>query len=591
MPRVALGAYSHVVSLGDRRRHQLRHHTHAGTPTSRSCSGHPQSEVRRRLPASTAASGTVSRNRFAGLLFCHHLHARAAATTRRPRRWARSWPRCCSAIPAARWPYRPATPSRISTSACTCTTTSSSPATYSEPRPPLREGEARSPNGTTGMASGFDRRPRTRSKRRRKANYAAAIRFPEYSRERTSRSGRAAVCDAGGQPRSPYNGESNNFMPRIGLAWQITPEDRHARRLRHVLRLHRCEQIGRLSIRLFAVHADPGLARQRPDLRGQQCESVPERPDGSRSARPAAWRPTSGRAWTSIRRSGATATRNAGSLGLQRQFGEFVLDAAYVGNRGTRAGDRPEHQRRRRSQYLSTSPFRDQATDQLPRPSVPESVPRHQSDLRREHLAGQPAAALPAVRRHRDRASRSGYSWYHSLQARGRSSASRSGYTFNSPTRGRSRWKRLNPERRRSRAVRDRSAAWTSRTASRSAASTSFRSARDAMARPFAPEGASTHWPAAGSSTRSSSTSLAKPLGFGNALFIGDDRSTFALTSSERDGRTAGSTPKRASTATRRSNCPSNYRTFPLRFCRRPGRHAEPLGPFGAQVLRDHANR
>lgn len=107
-------------------------------------------------------------------------------------------------------------------------------------------------------------------------------------------------------------------------------------------------------------------------------------------------------------------------LSIQRQFGGFVAEAAYVGNRGTHI-DVTRNINATPNQYLSTSATRDQAridylSKAVPNPFVgllPSTAPStfRATTIARERLL-RPFPEFDAV----NTTTNEGYSWYHSLQ-------------------------------------------------------------------------------------------------------------------------------------------------------------------------------
>ncbi len=57
-----------------------------------------------------------------------------------------------------------------------------------------------------------------------RANYAAGRLVPELPLAQFSAKGGLTFSGVNGNPRTSWKGERNNFMPRIGLAWQVAPQ-------------------------------------------------------------------------------------------------------------------------------------------------------------------------------------------------------------------------------------------------------------------------------------------------------------------------------------------------------------------------------
>lgn len=227
--------------------------------------------------------------------------------------------------------------------------------------------------------------------------------------------------------RSPFKGERNNFMPRIGLAYQLTQKTT----LRAGYGIYfdtigvgttRALQTGFSQITPIQPSLDNGLtfvaSTANPFPNGLL---PPLGPAGGLTTNLSQnidfyWRerkhPYSQR-W---------------SFGLQQLLpGHILAEASYIGNRGTRLGA-VRNFNATPAQYLSTLPVRDTArfnflTQQFPNPFF-GLHPLYPALISRENLLrpypqfGNILAELPI-----------GYSWYHSLQMRGEKRFSQ-GYTF-----------------------------------------------------------------------------------------------------------------------------------------------------------------
>lgn len=194
---------------------------------------------------------------------------------------------------------------------------------------------------------------------RKRANYALNP-IPEVPVNQFRAMGGLTFVNAGREPRSPFNGESNNFMPRIGFAWTLTPKTviRAGYGMFYdLIGINRSQALQTgfnqttpiqasldSGLTYFATNANPFPSGLLPPLgaEGGLATNLGQNVEFYNRARKHGY----SQRW---------------SFGLQQQVGSFLAEASYVGNRGTRlAVDRqlnntPE-------QYLSTSPFRDQAT-------------------------------------------------------------------------------------------------------------------------------------------------------------------------------------------------------------------------------------
>ncbi|MEX2260775.1 MAG: carboxypeptidase-like regulatory domain-containing protein [Bryobacteraceae bacterium] len=233
-------------------------------------------------------------------------------------------------------------------------------------------------------------------------------------------------ANAGGNPRSPFDGESNNVMPRVGFAWQLdnkTVLRAGAGLFYDLIGINRSEaiQTGFSQSTPIQASLDSGLT--------YVANNANPFPNGLLAPLGAA-----GGLTTNLRqdvefylRSRKHGYSQRWSFGLQRQIGEFLMEASYVGNRGTRLGvlrDLNETP----AQYLSQSPVRDQATinflgAQFPNP-FRGTNPIYPANISRGDLLkpyphfGRITVEQPI-----------GYNWYHSLQVRAEKRFSK-GFTF-----------------------------------------------------------------------------------------------------------------------------------------------------------------
>ncbi len=234
-------------------------------------------------------------------------------------------------------------------------------------------------------------------------------------------------------PRSPWSGERNNLMPRIGLAYQWNPKT--------VIRTGYgmfYDTIGakRSSVIQTGFTQDTPLVSSLDNGLSFIASTANPFPRGLDPARGAA-----GGLLTSLARD-----LNAGgnipafflgkrlqpyaqrwSFGVQRELpAGFIMDVSYVGNRGTRLPVLKQIDVTP-PQYLSRSPERDQATidflsQQVGNPFFGLDRLYTRNVTRANLLRPYPQFGRIAVLEHQ------GYSWYHALQVRGEKRFSR-GYT------------------------------------------------------------------------------------------------------------------------------------------------------------------
>ena len=238
--------------------------------------------------------------------------------------------------------------------------------------------------------------------------------------------GGVTFVNTGGQPRSPFSGESNNFMPRIGFAWQVRPKT-----------------IIRSGYGMFyetiGVNTSPALQTgfsQSTPIQATLDNGVTFRATTANPF-PTGLIPPAGAAGglttnlnqgiTSYYQSRKHAYSQRWSFGVQQQIELFLIEANYVGNRGTRLGiDRDVNNTPQ--QYLSTSPVRDQATINYLGQAVPNPFagtnPIYGANISRGSLL-RPYPHFGSIEIHEP----IGYNWYHALQVRSERRL-QSGFTF-----------------------------------------------------------------------------------------------------------------------------------------------------------------
>ncbi|MBI1898212.1 MAG: TonB-dependent receptor [Acidobacteria bacterium] len=275
------------------------------------------------------------------------------------------------------------------------------------------------------LVAGFDQTTANPIDAQARANYARNP-IPELPVDRFRALGGLTFVNANGAARSPFDGESNNFLPRLGLAYQVTP--------RTVLRagyglfydligINRTDaiQTGFSQSTPIQASLDSGVT--------YVATNANPFPNGLLAPRGAAGGLTTnlGQNLDSYLRSRKHGYAQRWSFGIQRQVREFLFDISYVGNRGTRLGvDRDLNETP--AQYLSTRPFRDEETIRY----LAESFPNPLRGTDPIFGANISRAALLRPYPHFNRITVEepiGYNWYHALQIRGEKRFSR-GFTF-----------------------------------------------------------------------------------------------------------------------------------------------------------------
>jgi hypothetical protein len=258
-----------------------------------------------------------------------------------------------------------------------------------------------------------------------RANYARNP-IPELPLDAFRVLGGLTFVGDGGEGSSPFAGESNNFMPRIGLAWQATSKT--------VVRAgygmfydsigvnkSSAIQTGFSQLTPIQASLDSGLSFIASNANPLPNGLLP--PLGASGGLTT----NLGQSLDFYLRSRKHAYSQRWSLGIQREIRSFLAEVSYVGNRGTRLGvDRQLNATP--AEYLSTSPFRDQPTINFLSAQGPNPFrgtdPIYGANISRANLLrpyphfGNITVEEPI-----------GYSWYHALQFRGEKRMSR-GFTF-----------------------------------------------------------------------------------------------------------------------------------------------------------------
>ena len=248
-----------------------------------------------------------------------------------------------------------------------------------------------------------------------RAQYAASP-IPELPVDQFRAMGGLTFVNVGGNPRNYWNPAKTNFMPRIGLAYQI--DDKTVFRGGYGIffaplgTLYTNTELAGFSITtpiqatldnglsFIATLADPfpnGLLQPLGAAGGLMTnigQNVTAFPDSRKNAYSQRW-----------------------SAGLQRTLpGQFLVEATYVGNRSTRLNV-VRNLNFTPAQYLSTSPVRDQETINYLSQNFPNPFrgtdPIFGANMSRGDLL-RPFPHFGQVNIHEP----VGYNWYHSLQTR-----------------------------------------------------------------------------------------------------------------------------------------------------------------------------
>ena len=264
-----------------------------------------------------------------------------------------------------------------------------------------------------------------------RANYARSP-IPEVPADRFRAPGGLRFAGLGGVPRGLWDSDRNNFSPRIGLAWTVRP--------RMVLRAgygvffeslgadrYNVYQQGFSQRTALTPSIDNGLT-----FRATLADPFPDgilEPQGA-AAGLATYVGRAPGFFNPARRAGYM---QRWSLNIQRELPHrLLIDAGYVGNRGTGLGVGEEYNAIP-AQYLSRSPVRDQPVIDYLSQAVANPFFRL-PEFAGSNLTGRTVGRSQLLRPYPhftgvSSSSGSGFSWYHSLQVRAEKRFSH-GYTI-----------------------------------------------------------------------------------------------------------------------------------------------------------------
>jgi hypothetical protein len=265
------------------------------------------------------------------------------------------------------------------------------------------------------LQAGFDATTPNPIQAQARANYARNP-IPELPVDQFRVLGGLTWVNQSGIGRSPYLGEKNNIMPRIGFAFELNPKTVlrggygiffNTLGINTILPL----QTGYDQSTPIQATLDSGLTYRATTANPFPTGLLqPRGPSGGLET-------NLGQALTAYFRPNKQGYAQRWSFGIQRMLpGQIALDTSYVANRGTRL-DVSQEFNATPAQYLSRSPVRDQATIDFLSRTFPNPFrgtnPIYGANISRANLLrpfpqfGDIEIEVPT-----------GYSWYHSLQIR-----------------------------------------------------------------------------------------------------------------------------------------------------------------------------
>ena len=276
------------------------------------------------------------------------------------------------------------------------------------------------------MAAGFDFNSSNPIEAAAKANYAKNP-MPDFSPDAFRVLGGLTWVNQAGRGRSPYSTQTNMWMPRIGLAYLLTPKT--------TVRAGYGMFYDTLGVNSF-LPIQTGFSQQTP-IQASLDSGLTYRANNANPFPTGLIQPLgpAGGLTTNLNQSITFFNPNLThpyvqrwSAGFQRLLpANFLLEASYVGNRSTRLGVTRNYNNTP-ARYLSTKPYRDQQTIDFLSQSFPNPFrgldPTYGANISRSSLLrpypefGSISATEPI-----------GYGWYHSLQMQAEKRFSQ-GYTF-----------------------------------------------------------------------------------------------------------------------------------------------------------------
>ena len=247
------------------------------------------------------------------------------------------------------------------------------------------------------------------------ANYARSP-IPELPPSQFKVNGGLTFAGVGGNPRTYWEADRRDFMPRLGFAYQLAP--RTTLRGGYGIFFDTAgvnktagQQAGFSQATPIQASINSGLTYVATNANPLPSGLLPPRgAEGGLST-------NLGQSVTFYPEHRKRAYVQRWSFGVQQQVaGQFLVEATYVGNRGTRVGI--NHQLDNTpAQYLSTSPTRDATTINFLSQSFPNpffgTAPIYTTNISRANLL-RPWPQFTGVSVEEP----VGYSWYHALQTR-----------------------------------------------------------------------------------------------------------------------------------------------------------------------------
>jgi hypothetical protein len=278
--------------------------------------------------------------------------------------------------------------------------------------------------------SGFDLTTASPIEAQAKAKYAQSP-IPQVPADRFRAIGGLLFAGVGGQARTLWNYDKNNFMPRFGFAYAVNP--------RTVIRGGYgvfCDQLGitRQHVNQTGYSRTTNLVASLDNGQTYAATFANPFPAGFAAATGSAsgLQTFMGQSVTYFNPDQLTPYMQRWQIGVQRQLiRDTVMEIAYVGNRGTKQRISRQKDPVPR-EYYSTSAVRDQAAIDFQSaqvanpfyPLLPGTSLSGQNVSRSQLLRPYPQFTSIAFNNNQ------GYSWYHAMQTRFEKRFA-AGYTFN----------------------------------------------------------------------------------------------------------------------------------------------------------------
>ncbi len=264
------------------------------------------------------------------------------------------------------------------------------------------------------LSANFDGTVASPIEEQARANYANSTKpVPEVPL--SAFSARGGLTFVGANGRTPFTTETNNFLPRIGFSWAIHPKT--------VLRggygiFFDLVGINRTAIQQIGFSQSTPIQASLDNGLSFIADNANPLPNGLLTPLGAAGGLATnlGQGLTVYPQNRLNGYAQRFSFGLQQQVGELLLEATYLGNRGTRmATNRGINNTP--NEFLSTSPVRDNATIAFLNEAFPNPFrgtnPIYGANISRANML-RPFPQFGNITLEEP----NGYTWYHSLQTR-----------------------------------------------------------------------------------------------------------------------------------------------------------------------------